>query len=79
MNAYELQAAAFDSANDCAAETVEYIVEYANGAFDLQMSDSVAQKILDCRAAWRKATDENGEGANNAYHLIQAPLEEIEL
>lgn len=79
MNAYELEQAAFDTACDGAEETVEYIQGYADGAFNLTVSDEVAQKILDCRAACKNATEENGEGQNNGYHLVQVPLEEIEL
>ena len=81
MNAYELYDAVFDSANDYAEPTIEYIQEYADGAYEIPVyvSDAVAQKMLDCRAACIKANEENGEYSNNHYHHIQAPLEAIEL
>ena len=79
MNAFELNSAAFDSACDNAEETVEYIQAYAEGAFNLTVSDEVAQKILDCRAACRAETEKNGEGQNNGYHFVEVPLSDIEL
>lgn len=79
MNAYELEQAAFDRSCEHAEETVQYIRGYADGAFNLTVSDIVAQKILDCRAACKKATEENGEWQNNGYHIVQKPLEKIEL
>lgn len=74
MNAYELYEAVFD--ND-AEETVEYIKQYAEGAFDLSISEEVAQKILDCRERYKAETERNGEGQNNLYHFVKAPLSEI--
>ena len=79
MNAFELNNAAFDSACDCAEESIAYIQGYADGAFDLTVSDEIAQKILDCRAAYRHETEKNGEGQNNKYHLIEVPLSAIDL
>ena len=75
MTAFELYEAAFDSACDYAADTIDYIVQYADGAFDLSITDAEAQKILDCRREWR----ESGYGANNFYNLVREPLEEIQL
>ena len=75
MTAFDLHQAAFDSACDYAEETIEYITQYADGAFDLFVSSEVAQKILDCRVEWR----ESGYGANNFYNLVREPLEEIQL
>lgn len=79
MNAYELHEAAFDSACDYAEDSVEYIRDYADGAFGIYVSDGICERILECRKAYREATDKNGEGQNNAYHLIQVPLQSIEL
>lgn len=79
MNALELHDAAFDSACDYAEETIGYIQEYANGAFDLTVSDQIAQKILDCRALYQAATEKNGEYEGNRYHFIEVPLLDIEL
>lgn len=79
MNAYQLEQAAFDIACDYAEETVEYIQGYADGAFDLYVTDDVAQKILDCREACHEANLKNGEYENNGWHLIRKPLEQIEL
>ena len=79
MNAYELEQAAFDSACDYAKETIEYIQGYADGAFNLTVSDAVAQKILVCRAECKAEIEKNNEGQNNRWHFVQKPLEEIEL
>lgn len=79
MNAFELNNAAFDSACDYAEETVEYIQGYADGAFNLTVSGEIAQKILDCRAACKVETEQNGEGQNNGYHFVEVPLSDIEL
>lgn len=79
MNAYELYEAAFDTACDFTEETVDYLRSYAGGAFDLYVPEEVCQKILDCRAACREATEQNGEGANNSFYLIKRPLEAIEI
>lgn len=79
MNAFELYDAAFDSACDYAEDTIEYIQGYADGAFNLSVSDEIAQKILDCKAAFKAETEKNGQGQNNLYHLVEAPLSEIEL
>ena len=72
MNAYKLHNAAFDAACDHAEETVTYIKDYADGAFDIMVSDEVALRILECRAAW-KAANENGQLDNNWYYQIQKP------
>lgn len=79
MNAYELEQAAFDSACDYAEETVKYVKSYADGAFDMYVSDEVAQKILDCRAACKAATEKNGEYENNGFFLVEKPLSAIDL
>ena len=79
MNAYELEQAAFDSACDHHEETIEYIQAYADGAFGIYVTNDVAQKILDCRAECKKASEENGEFENNGWYLVRKPLEAIEL
>ncbi|WP_250439873.1 hypothetical protein [Delftia tsuruhatensis] len=75
MNAYELFDAAFDSANDHRESTATYVKQYADGAFDLVISDEVAEII----AAAKREFDANGDGSNDFYHMVRAPLEEIEL
>ncbi|AOV01666.1 hypothetical protein GY14_02695 [Delftia tsuruhatensis] len=75
MNAYELFDAAFDSANDHRESTAAYVKQYADGAFDLVISDEVAEAI----AAAKRKFDANGDGSNDFYHMVRAPLEEIEL
>jgi len=79
MNAYELFDAAFDSAADGQERTIDYIVGYADGAFNVYCPDHVAQQILDCMAEFERQTDENGEYQNNAWHCIKKPLQEIQL
>jgi hypothetical protein len=79
MNAYELYQAAFDTANDYAEATVEYIQQYADGVFDLYVSSEVAHKMLTCRSACEIANGANGDLTNNHYHFVKVPLEAIDL
>ena len=79
MNAYQLYEAAFDSACDDAADTIDYIVQYADGAFDLFITDADAQKILEARRQYLAAVDQDGQGEHHYHHLIRVPLEEIQL
>ena len=79
MNAYDLQDIAFDEDFDCAKETIAYLKITADVAFDINLSDEVAQKILDCRSDYRAKTELNGEGDNNFYHLVKIPLESISI
>lgn len=79
MTALDLYEAAFDSACDDATDTVDYIVQYADGAFDLFITDADAQKILEARRQYLAAADEDGQGQNHYYYLIREPLEEIQL
>lgn len=76
MNAYELYDAAFDSAQgEFAQSTVEYVKQYADGAFNTVVSDEVAQKIVACRVDF----EQNGDGSNDFWHMVRKPLEAIEL
>ena len=79
MTALDLYEAAFDSACDDATDTVDYIVQYADGAFDLYITDAEAQKILDCRRQYLAAADQDGQGEHHYHYLIRVPLEEIQL
>lgn len=79
MNAFDLYDAVFDSANDYAENTTAYVKQYADGAFDLYISDEVAQKIVDCRTEFLTETEKNGEGQNNQWHCVEKSLSEIEL
>ena len=77
MNAYELYDAIFDTANDGAVNTVDYIMQYAECAYQLPMHIAVetAQKIVDCRKAWEA---EENKCSDVFYHTVRKPLEEIE-
>ena len=79
MNAYELYNHIFDNANDGAMDDVEYIKEYAENVFDIILSDTVAQKILDCKKQLEIENDNNGEWENNYYYHVRVPLENIQL
>lgn len=79
MNAYQLYEAAFDSACDDATDTIDYIVQYADGAFDLFITDADAQKILEARRQYLAAVDQDGQGEHHYHHLIRVPLEEVQL
>lgn len=83
-NAYELYEAVYDTARseyipaDREAQ-IDDVIRYADGAFDLCVDRKTAEAIVDARAAFVAATDSNGEGQNNHYHLVQAPLSEVML
>ena len=79
MNAYEIEQAAFDSACDYAEETIAYVQNYADGAFGLDVSTDIAQKILDCRAAYKAAVEADGQYSLHHDQLVKNPLKEIEL
>lgn len=79
MNAFKLYTAAFDTALDYTENTVDYIKGYADGAFNIIISDDVAEKIIDAKIKLEKANDENGQWTNNFYHIVEAPLSEIEI
>ena len=79
MNAFELYEAAFDTANDQAEATAEYVNQYASGAFDLYVPQDVCEKIAAARRAYQGADSENGE-YEQAYAVhVRRPLESIEL
>ena len=86
MNAYELYNHVFDSANAYSRETVAYVKEYAENVFGITITNETATLILECRAAWKAANDENGQWQNNNgkwqnnyYYHVRKPLENIEL
>jgi hypothetical protein len=80
MNAYELYAAAFDSAqSEYSENTVEYITGYADGAFNINLKREVAEKIIECRLACGEKNEENGEWGFNHDNFIRRPLLDIEV
>lgn len=79
MNAVELYEAAFDSANDYAEPTAEYVQQYADGAFDLAVPADAAEKIAVIRRGWLALVESGEADSNQKYHTVTAPLEEIEL
>ena len=84
MNAFNLYNAVFDSARSefvppDRSGRIADVIQYADGALDLTVSADVAAKIVDARAAYECATDENGEGQNNMWHYVEKPLSEIAL
>lgn len=79
MTAFDLYEAAFDSANDYAEETAEYVQQYADGAFDKHVDIAICEKIAACRRAYKGLDSVGGEYAQ-AYHTqVRKPLEDIEL
>lgn len=79
MTALDLYEAAFDSANDYAEETAEYVQQYAEGAFEKFVDIDVCEKIAACRRAY-KGIDSKGGEYEHAYHTqVRKALEDIEL
>lgn len=76
MNAYDIYAAAYDSAqSEWWEDTIEYITQYADGAMGVALSGDVAQKILDCRLAWVNSD----QSADHFWHTVEKPLASITL
>ena len=79
MNAYQVFAAVFDTANDFAESTAEYVQQYAKNAMGVTVTPEVAAKIVDAKNAVDAANAENSEGQNNLWHYAEKPLSEIEI
>lgn len=84
MNAFELYDAVFDSAREefhgtTHAERVQDVIDYADGALDMNVSRDVAEKIVVAHESYKGIDEDNGDYENAFYHKIRAPLEEIEL
>lgn len=79
MNAHEVFAAVFDTANDFAEATAEYVQQYAENAMGVAVTPEVAAKIVAAKNAVDAANAENGEGQNNLWHHAEKPLSEIEI
>lgn len=84
MNALEIYEAAFDSAanvqeaiKDFGGDVSAYIKAYADGAFNLSVSDDVANKIAKCSENYASYTGKQWEHAY--YEFVQKVLEDIEL
>lgn len=79
MNAFELYKAAFDPAVDHAEATAQYVQDYADGAFGINVSLDVAEKIAAARRSYKGLDEDGGEYENAYYYKVREPLEEIEL
>ena len=58
-------------------EMIADVIGYADGAFDINLSREVAEKIV--AAFERMKAYEGGADIDEHYKAVQAPLEEIEL
>lgn len=76
MNAYQIYAAAYDSAqSEWWEDTIEYITQYADVAMGVYLSEDTAQKILDCRLALVNSA----QGDDQFWHTVEKPLSAIEV
>ena len=75
MNAFELYEAVFDSANEYAQATTEYVSQYAENALDKHISSDVANQIIECHIAFKN----KGNGNNDYFHMVEKPLSAIEI
>lgn len=58
--------------------TVQYLIDYADGAFDILLSKKKAQLIVDCIADYEKADAERKHSTSQDLWLyIEQPLREI--
>lgn len=73
-NLFNIYEAAFDSACDYAENTTDYIIDYADNVFDVEVTKEQAQMILDAVAKWQE-----NPTSNTYYHFVEQPLSEIEV
>ena len=84
MTAFDLYEAAFDPAADpkrtikyFEGDAVAYVKAYATGAYDLVISDEVANKIVKCAEIYENYI---GKQWSNAYYeFVENVLKDIEL
>ena len=75
-NLFEIYEAAMDNAasKDIVID-VEYVQGYAEGALDLYVSESVAQKVVDAHNAWL----DSERGSYNYDVLVKFELQDYEI
>ena len=76
MNLFQIYEAAMENAasNDIVID-VEYIQGYAEGALDLYVSESLAQKVVDAHNTWL----DSERGSNNYDYLVKFELQDYEV
>lgn len=80
MNAFEIYSAAFDAAQgDARQATAEYVLDYADGALEISISQELAQKIADVRADYVARAESGDIGSDWIYRNVREILEEIEI
>jgi hypothetical protein len=76
MNLFEIYEAAIENAaNNEIVIDAEYIQGYADGALDLYISESLAQKAVDAHNAWL----DSERGSNNYNYLVKFELQDYEV
>lgn len=73
INLFNIYEAAFDSACHYAENTTDYIIDYADNVFDVEVNEEQAQMILDAVAKWQE-----NPNTNTFYHFVKEPLSKIE-
>lgn len=79
MNAHQLFEACFDSACDFAEPTAKYVADYAEGAFNMTISDEVAALIAEKKLTWDMTVEAGESSQNEFWYQVQKQLEDIEL
>ena len=75
---YEIYEAAHDEADSHSELTNEYLTDYADGAFDINLSEEKAQMIVDCIAEYEKAdAARNYSTSQDLWICIEEPLSEV--
>lgn len=59
--------------------TVEDIKMMAEGAYDVVLSDEIANEIIECHKNFYQAVNQNGAFSHEYFINIKEPLSEIEL
>lgn len=75
---YEIYEAAHDEADSHSELTSEYLTDYADGAFDISLSEEKAQMIVDCIAAYEKADAARSYSTSqDLWICIEEPLSRV--
>ena len=75
---YEIYEAANDEADSHSELTSEYLTDYADGAFDITLSEDKAQMIVDCIAAYEKADAARSYSTSqDLWICIEEPLSRV--
>lgn len=75
---YEIYEAANDQAGSRSELTKQHLIDYADGAFNINLSEDKAQMIVDCIAEYEKADAKHSYSTSqDLWNHIEEPLSEF--